>query len=104
MLTLVSRREVAEAGFRNRTCGHRSIRDAEATVTAGSGEMVQIQTTTIEARFAGFTSTVDIEVGTGVHTGCKGIHPTPNIPRIDRNISEVSRPTATEAGHDKGCS
>ena len=37
------------------------------------------------------------ETAMGVNSVAKGIHPTPNTPKTDRDIIVVSRPTATEA-------
>ena len=71
--------------------GNSTDLEEKDTTTTGSGE-------TAEARVTGPTAMTDIEVGTEVHAGFKGIHLTPHIPKTDRDTSASIRPTATEVG------
>ena len=99
-LTLGSRIGMVEVIVPTWTGVRISSTEVETTVTADGGAMSYGQTTTTEVRVMRPTATMETTLGTGVHVGSKGTHPTPPNPRIDIDSSTFSRPTKTKVGQD----
>ena len=97
--TLESARVEAEVGIPTRTGGHSSGTDVKAMNCVGSGTTTKYQEITEEVKVMGTAEMeTGTDAGTGVYVGVKGIHSTPTTPSRDREISAISRPTATELG------